>query len=73
MEDRSAEIRRSASYSWGGSFVLASRDCEYLIAENERLWRAVRAYRVNSIYESIDSMQELDEALAALAPIQEKP
>jgi muconolactone delta-isomerase len=44
-----------------------------LRAENERLWRAVRAYRVNSIHESIDSMQELDEALDALAPIQEKP
>jgi hypothetical protein len=59
----------------GGRYegLVHAADAQWAVAENERLWRAVRAYRVNSIYESIDSMQELDEALDALAPIQENP
>jgi hypothetical protein len=46
---------------------------ERLRAENKKLLRIVRAYRVNSIYESIDSMAELDAALDDYARIQEKP
>jgi hypothetical protein len=40
-----------------------------LRAENKKLLRIVRAYRVNFIYESIDSMAELDAALDDFAPI----